>query len=264
MNPFDEITDLVGARVVALFLSDLKLYDQIIRSTFDVIDFDDKVAAASDDTFGYMSVHYICRLGTSHAGPRYAGIGSQAFEVQLRTIVMDAWANVSHHLAYTTDSSIPSELRRDFFALSGLFYVADQHFELFFHEAIKRQTQATSAIAGGSTTQLPLDLETVTALLEQLYPARKTSRRSHIAELLKELESQNYTTLDELERALRAATPAAEAYERDYPPVNTSKFSALGITRVALGILNFKSSPGYRTEKYSSYRHLLPATFRKE
>jgi putative GTP pyrophosphokinase len=65
-----------------------------------------------------------------HSGPRYDPLKHLRFEVQVRTIVMDAGAAVSHHLDYKGGTSVPSELRKDFYALSGLFYVADQHFEV--------------------------------------------------------------------------------------------------------------------------------------
>jgi ppGpp synthetase/RelA/SpoT-type nucleotidyltranferase len=79
----------------------------------------------------YQSVHFVGRIHPSRSGPRYDSIKGQRFEIQVRTILMDAWANVSNYLDYKSDRSIPSELRRDFFALSGLFYVAEQHLEPF-------------------------------------------------------------------------------------------------------------------------------------
>ena len=58
------------------------------------------------------------------------GLHGIKFEIQCRTILQNAWASVSHRLAYKGEASIPEALRKDFHALAGLFYVADKHFEL--------------------------------------------------------------------------------------------------------------------------------------
>ena len=57
-------------------------------------------------------------------------VTGKPFEIQVRTIAQDAWASVSYHLDYKKEETIPVELRRDFYALSGLFYIADQHFKI--------------------------------------------------------------------------------------------------------------------------------------
>ncbi len=56
-----------------------------------------------------------------YKGPRYDTIVGMPFEIQVRTILMDAWANVSHYLAYKSDIDVPINLQRDFYALGGLF-----------------------------------------------------------------------------------------------------------------------------------------------
>ena len=50
------------------------------------------------------------------------------FEIQIRTITQDAWASISHYLDYKNEISIADELKKDFYALSGLFYIADTQF----------------------------------------------------------------------------------------------------------------------------------------
>jgi putative GTP pyrophosphokinase len=132
-NPQTQIEDVVGYRIVCLFISDIDQIADIVASQFSVLSSENKVEGERDPaTFGYMSNHYICHLSPRYSGPRYDTLKGITFEIQCRTLLMDAWANVSHHLAYKGDVSIPEYLRRDFHALSGLFYVADKHFELFY------------------------------------------------------------------------------------------------------------------------------------
>lgn len=125
-NPFDEIRDIVGLRVICLFLSDIDRIAQIIRDSFSVLSEDNKIEGSEVSSFGYMSVHFIAIMKEEYVGPRYDPVAKLPFEIQIRTIAMDAWANVSHYLEYKSETDVPSELKRDFYALSGLFYVARQ------------------------------------------------------------------------------------------------------------------------------------------
>ena len=115
----------MGFRVVCLFLSDLKEIEQIICQEFEVFEKDDKVNDTELNIFGYMSLHL---KAYSHFSAD--DVSKMSFEIQVRTIAQDAWASISHYLDYKKESAIPKQLKRDFHALSGLFYVADTHFSL--------------------------------------------------------------------------------------------------------------------------------------
>nr|VFJ87494.1 MAG: hypothetical protein BECKLFY1418B_GA0070995_100713 [Candidatus Kentron sp. LFY] len=127
-KPFEQIHDLIGFRIVCLFLSELDEISDIIKEEFDVFEEDDKVNASEMQIFGYMSLHLEARL-KSDAQSNDA-LTSTPFEIQVRTIAQDAWASVSHYLDYKEISAVPENLKRDFYALSGLFYVADTHFSI--------------------------------------------------------------------------------------------------------------------------------------
>ncbi len=174
-QPIAQTSDIVGARIVVLFLADMPRVASAITETFDVLTVDDKVQEAGLEAFGYMSQHYLAKFTGAYTGPRYEPIREYPFEIQLRTILMDAWANVSHYLAYKGEASIPAELRKDFFALSGLFYVADKHFELFFDRAEDVQARARIDLASGrSLTELEINLDTLTAFLQSVIPTAST------------------------------------------------------------------------------------------
>jgi len=121
VEPFEGIKDFVGLRVVCLFLSDLDKVEKVIDQAFEIVEREDKINNSEKDVFGYMGKHFIVKLKAKKKA------NAMPFEIQVRTIAQDAWASVSHHLDYKTNS-IRDELKRDFYALSGLFYVADTHF----------------------------------------------------------------------------------------------------------------------------------------
>lgn len=169
-NPFESIKDILGLRVICLFLSDISKIGEIIRQHFTVISEDNKVDDSKLASFGYLSVHFIVKLGDDYKKTVYTDIKDLAFEIQVRTIAMDAWANISHYLDYKTDQDIPKELKKDFYALSGMFYVADKHFQLFFEQREEKQEQISDVFEKGNEDDIfsqPLNLDTLTAYLKE-------------------------------------------------------------------------------------------------
>lgn len=126
VNPFTEMTDIVGLRVVYLFQGDLEIIKGVIRNSFRVVKEDDKSSDIEIDVFKYAVPHFDVKLPDKFSKQ---DIGNMAFEIQVPTICQDAWAAVSHCF-YKGEGKVPSKLEKDFYALNGLFYVADTHFEI--------------------------------------------------------------------------------------------------------------------------------------
>jgi putative GTP pyrophosphokinase len=240
-DPLVQAPDVVGVRLVALFLADLPQLTEIVKSVFDVLSVEDRIVGESDpSTFGYMSRHYEARIPSGHTGPRYDDLRDITFEVQVRTILMDAWANVSHYLAYKGESSIPSDLRRDFQALSGLFYVADKHFELFFGKAQAVRAEADELI-NEHRENVSLSLDSLAAFLETRFPTRDRGTRQDIGELADELLAFGYDTLSKLETMLAEGKTLFEADEEEMG--RGEWFSDVGVLRRSLALI----SPEYQT-----------------
>lgn len=141
-EPFREIEDIVGLRVVCTFRSHVESIREIVRNNFEVIEEDDKTDNTADDIFGYLGVHFTVTLNRSFSRNDRFSLREIPFEIQVRTMGQDAWAEISHELDYK-EISVPRHLRRDFYALSGLFHVADTHFEILRKERSKHLNQQT-------------------------------------------------------------------------------------------------------------------------
>lgn|GEM_PF-582556 len=259
VDPLSHLDDLVGLRVVCLFRSDITPLGELIRKQFEVVSEDNKLDGVPIEAFGYQSVHFICKLQSSTAGPRYDGLHGLRFEIQVRTLAMDAWASLSHYLDYKSVSDVPMELRKDFFALSGLFYVADTHFEMFYAARQGSKLEAQKSVTAVAYQELELNLDTLNAYLEKRYPDRGRGTLTDISELIDQLYSAGYTTLDKLQSALDASKDAFAKYEPNNRPTG-GRFFDVGVVRMSLSILD----PSYAElmkfadqSKLAAYRHYL-------
>ncbi|HAX99042.1 MAG TPA: hypothetical protein DCY12_09210 [Candidatus Atribacteria bacterium] len=133
-KPFEQIHDIVGLRVICLFRPDIEKIKSIICEEFEVFQEDDKASEMEPNMFGYMDLHLKAKLKSSFESPDGEKVKQIPFEIQVRTITQDAWASISHYLDYKKESLIPEQLKKDFYALSGLFYVADTHFSFIWEK----------------------------------------------------------------------------------------------------------------------------------
>lgn len=240
VEPVYKVNDIVGVRVVCLFKSDLPRLDEVIREIFDTFDFDDKVAGEDPESFGYMSVHYVCQIRRDHSGPRYDLLKGFPFEIQCRTIAMDAWANISHYLAYKGNASIPDHLQRDFSALSGLFYIADRHFESFFKASIDSRNEAIENAEIGTVKGLSINRDSMGAYLRKKYPDREHADDEGVSDLVEQISRISaYRTIGDLETVIDGVAERVLKSEKENPPFSEDaeelvRYNDVGIVRTSL------------------------------
>jgi putative GTP pyrophosphokinase len=130
-DPLRDITDLAGVRVITHFPGTLTDIDQLLSDEFDILERSDKgVELIEDDKFGYQSIHYLVRLKPERVRlAEYERYEQAVAEVQVRTILQHAWAEIEHDIQYKSSKAIPSEIRRRFMALAGMLEIADREFQ---------------------------------------------------------------------------------------------------------------------------------------
>jgi hypothetical protein len=185
-------------------------------------------------------------------GPRYDKIRNISFEIQVRTIFMDAWANISHYLSYKNEADVPKNLKRDFQALSGLFYVADTHFELFFKESKRSQQNIHDRITtslGDATKAIineEINLDSLRAYLSSKFSERYCDADKSISMLINELYSVSISIISQLEEIYNLTWDIFILYEQEQ--LVNRKFTAVGTIRILLDLTNDE----YR-RKYNHY-----------
>jgi putative GTP pyrophosphokinase len=136
------ITDIVALRVVCPFLGDLTLAEASICSSFKVLEVDRKGSDRSFREFGYESIHLLIELPEELR--IYAkGFDSSAIEIQLRTILQEAWAEVEHELVYKAEfTPFDEPMKRKLAALNANLSLSD----IIFQEILDYQRRLNSEL----------------------------------------------------------------------------------------------------------------------
>jgi ppGpp synthetase/RelA/SpoT-type nucleotidyltranferase len=128
----NNISDLAGVRIIAYFPSDVDKIVPLIEKAFkmDPKHSMDKRLSSDPAIFGYASVHFVVEFRPDMLKlPEYALFDKMKCEIQVRTILQHAWAEIEHDVVYKSPGVIPFRVRRRFASLAGLLEIADREFE---------------------------------------------------------------------------------------------------------------------------------------
>lgn len=125
---FDDLMDILGGRIVLYFADEVDVIGKKVEEAFD-IDWEysvDKGTLLDADSFGYLSLHYICTLRADEGYPQE--LLGKKFEIQVRTALQHIWSDIDHDIAYKSQFGVPREIKRGFSRLAGLLELADAEF----------------------------------------------------------------------------------------------------------------------------------------
>ena len=153
-----DLTDILGVRVITFYIDDVDKVASAIDRLF-TIDWEnsvDKRKLHEIDSFGYLSLHYICSV----PGFPYR------FEVQMRTLLQHAWANMNHDTGYKSGVEIPRLYLRNMSRLAGMLELIDDEFSKIRSEISDYRRRVQALVASGNLDEVALDGDSFRSFLE--------------------------------------------------------------------------------------------------
>ena len=174
-----DVTDIVGFRIITFYIDDVDKVASVLERLFE-IDWEhsiDKRKVHETDSFGYLSLHYICRIPEKLVSdPELPALNQIPFEVQIRTVLQHAWANMNHDTGYKSGVEIPLVYRRNMSRLAGMLELVDDEFSRIRRELSDYRRRVQKLVASGNLDEVQLDGDSFRSYLT-LRPFDALSRR---------------------------------------------------------------------------------------
>lgn len=216
-----DITDIVGVRIISHYANDVDRIAKIVEEEFliDVKNSIDKRATLEPDRFGYLSLHYIVNLNDKRTRLReYVPYKNIKAEIQIRSILQHAWAEIEHDIGYKSSNGLPNEVRRYFSRLAGLLELADDEFVKIRKSINARHEEVVTAIKDGNgdvlldvvsldefTNQSDLIVEIANELKKEYnISVGKIADKKELPVMVRLLAHLNITTTKQLNEALKS------------------------------------------------------------
>ena len=165
----EDVTDIVGFRVVTFYSADVDKVAAIVNEAF-VVDRQNSVDKRKQhrlDSFGYNSLHYICRLPkTIVDDPAMPELNELRFEIQMRTALQHVWSTIEHDIGYKGAVKIPPEYKRQFSRLAGMVELMDDEFSRLRTVLGDYRRQMLALEASGQLDSVDLNAETFRRYIE--------------------------------------------------------------------------------------------------
>ncbi|MBT2586688.1 GTP pyrophosphokinase family protein [Arthrobacter sp. ISL-95] len=129
-RPGQQFDDLIGVRIITLFDHSVGEVAKKIRSRFSVDEgrSSDKTSKLILRQVGYRSNHLVIKASSSGLEPVSTILRKTFVEIQVRSVIAHAWAEIEHSLRYKVGEGIPPGLARRFDALAGTLELVDREF----------------------------------------------------------------------------------------------------------------------------------------
>lgn len=162
-NKYDslsDITDILGMRIITFYTDDVDKVAAIVQQIFN-IDWDESVDKRKRHeltSFGYNSLHYICRLPKSLIDDAsMPELNEYRFEIQMRTALQHVWSTIEHDIGYKGEVKMPSEYRRQFSRLSGTLELIDDEFSRLRTTMTDYRRKVQALVNTGQLDEVTLD-----------------------------------------------------------------------------------------------------------
>ncbi len=149
-DPRNQVTDLAAFRITTYLATEVPQVLATLSEIFGPV-VPEPHAYQDLSTPGYASLHVTTRLPEARlAFPEYRRFSGMPFEIQVRTILQHAWAEIQHDVVYKGTEEVPDDLRRRLISLAGLLELADREFADVLTRLAGRR-EAEESVAGDAS-----------------------------------------------------------------------------------------------------------------
>lgn len=201
-DPLREIADLAGVRVITFLPRTVEEVCALIEREFTVRERTDKSAELLDEgKLGYQSIHFLVEMHSNRTRlPEYQRHRGLIFEIQVRTLLQHAWAEMEHDIQYKSAAVIPAVIRKKFISLAGLLEIADREFQSLQDEDERLRQQARQSVQTGELAKVEITPDALKSYLDRKFGSdgRMTQwSYEFTAQTLRKLGFETLSQLDE-------------------------------------------------------------------
>lgn len=211
-NPKEDIQDFAGIRIITFVKSDVIKVCNLIKPEFIIDDENssDKGEELGDDKVGYRSVHYIAKFNEARTNlSEYSHFKDKCFEIQIRTILEHAWADISHDRTYKFNKSLPekNDIKRRFALAAASLEMVDREFDRLSNELEEYSIEITNDTAKGNLEHY-IDGTSLMAYLQNKFSSAIAKKlieptfSKKEKDLIFELGQMGITTLNEFDNII--------------------------------------------------------------
>lgn len=205
-----DMQDLAGIRIICYVNSDVNKITQTIKNLFNIdkIRSVDKSTVLGTDKVGYRSVHFVAKLPKERIKlPECKKFKELYFEIQIRTILQHAWAEIEHDRNYKFSGILPEDIQRRFSLLAGNLEVVDNEFDNIsklieeYSKTVSKKTESGNLdilINSTSLRQYLTDKFGDTPIIKPIFGSRDDISKI----LISELENMGIKTLKQLDEII--------------------------------------------------------------
>lgn len=172
----EEIHDLAGIRIISYVNSDLEKIVAIIKKLFNIDENNsqDKSKILGSDKVGYRSIHFVASLPKDRLELlEYKKFKNLKFEIQIRTILQHAWAEIEHDRNYKFSGVLPNKEKRQFSLLAGVLELADNEFDSI-SKSIEAYSKNVSEKTKSGQLDIPINSTSIRQFLKEMFGDIKT------------------------------------------------------------------------------------------